>query len=296
MSASVLPVALQFLTEGIMLAVPLAAWRIMRYRWEDLGLRDFRARFKKDGVVGMALGFAACSAIFLLLLAAGNVVVEGVNSPFSLSLFAWVLVFVAVGIAEEVMNRGFIMSVLRRTNSRFLVIVVPSLIFGLIHLTNPNVTLLSVVNIVLLGIALSHVLQVGQCMDVHRVPYRLEPVPVGRVRHAGERLGCSRVPGERLPGWKLLNGGGFGIEGGVLTTVAAVSVMAFTLFYYRTSEYRFFGDHANAPQSPAAVGRTRRLPRFDRSADRFRMERDRFRYRQAPVTFLPSGMMGRMLD
>ena len=30
MSASVLPVALQFLTEGIMLAVPLAAWRI---RW-----------------------------------------------------------------------------------------------------------------------------------------------------------------------------------------------------------------------------------------------------------------------
>ena len=53
------------------------------------------------------------------------------------------------------MNRGFIMSVLRRTNSRFLVIVVPSLIFGLIHLTNPNVTLLSVVNIVLLGIALS---------------------------------------------------------------------------------------------------------------------------------------------
>ncbi|MFR3092513.1 MAG: hypothetical protein ACLTMP_12985 [Eggerthella lenta] len=83
MSASVLPVALQFLTEGIMLAVPLAAWRIMRYRWEDLGLRDFRARFKKDGVVGMALGFAACSAIFLLLLATARVV-EG-QLPFSLA-------------------------------------------------------------------------------------------------------------------------------------------------------------------------------------------------------------------
>ena len=52
MSASVLPVALQFLTEGIMLAVPLAAWRIMRYRWEDLGLRDFRARFKKTALSG----------------------------------------------------------------------------------------------------------------------------------------------------------------------------------------------------------------------------------------------------
>ena len=62
------------------------------------------------------------------------------------------------------------------------------------------------------------------------------------------------------PVGNLLNGGGFGIEGGVLTTVAAVSVMAFTLFYYRTSEYRFFGDHANAPQSPAAVGQDEEAP------------------------------------
>ena len=62
------------------------------------------------------------------------------------------------------------------------------------------------------------------------------------------------------PVGNLLNGGGFGIEGGVLTTVAAVSVMAFTLFYYRTSEYRFFGDHATAPQSPAAVGQDEEAP------------------------------------
>ena len=261
MSASVLPVALQFLTEGIMLAVPLAAWRIMRYRWEDLGLRDFRARFKKDGVVGMALGFAACSAIFLLLLAAGNVVVEGVNSPFSLSLFAWVLVFVAVGIAEEVMTRGFIMSVLRRTNSRFLVIVVPSLIFGLIHLTNPNVTLLSVVNIVLLGIALSLMYyksgNVWMCIGFH-IAWNLFQSVVYGMPVSGLDVPAFLV--SAYPVGNLLNGGGFGIEGGVLTTVAAVSVMAFTLFYYRTSEYRFFGDHANAPQSPAAVGQDEEAP------------------------------------
>ena len=237
MSASVLPVALQFLTEGIMLAVPLAAWRIMRYRWEDLGLRDFRARFKKDGVVGMALGFAACSAIFLLLLATGNVVVEGVNSPFSLSLFAWVLVFVAVGI------------------------VVPSLIFGLIHLTNPNVTLLSVVNIVLLGIALSLMYyksgNVWMCIGFH-IAWNLFQSVVYGMPVSGLDVPAFLV--SAYPVGNLLNGGGFGIEGGVLTTVAAVSVMAFTLFYYRTSEYRFFGDHANAPQSPAAVGQDEEAP------------------------------------
>ena len=216
MSASVLPVALQFLTEGIMLAVPLAT---------------------------------------------GNVVVEGVNSPFSLSLFAWVLVFVAVGIAEEVMNRGFIMSVLRRTNSRFLVIVVPSLIFGLIHLTNPNVTLLSVVNIVLLGIALSLMYyksgNVWMCIGFH-IAWNLFQSVVYGMPVSGLDVPAFLV--SAYPVGNLLNGGGFGIEGGVLTTVAAVSVMAFTLFYYRTSEYRFFGDHANAPQSPAAVGQDEEAP------------------------------------
>ena len=264
MSASVLPVALQFLTEGIMLAVPLAAWRIMRYRWEDLGLRDFRARFKKDGVVGMALGFAACSAIFLLLLAAGNVVVEGVNSPFSLSLFAWVLVFVAVGIAEEVMNRGFIMSVLRRTNSRFLVIVVPSLIFGLIHLTNPNVTLLSVVNIVLLGIALSLMYyksgNVWMCIGFH-IAWNLFQSVVYGMPVSG--LDVPRVPGDAYPVGNLLNGGGFGIEAcspplppcpswrSPFSITARPSIVSSATTRMRRRARR-------------RSGRTRRLPRFDR--------------------------------
>ena len=127
----------------------------MRYRWEDLGLRDFRARFKKDGVVGMVAGFRGVQRH---LPAAARHRQRGSRggqfAVFSLAFRLGARVRCG-GIAEEVMNRGFIMSVLRRTNSRFLVIVVPSLIFGLIHLTNPNVTLLSVVNIVLLGIALS---------------------------------------------------------------------------------------------------------------------------------------------
>ena len=119
--------AIQYLNEAVLLVVPLAAWRLMRYRWQDIGLRDFRTRLKKDGVAGLVLGSALCTAIFLLLLATGNMVVEGLNSPLSLPLLAWALLFVFVGVAEEVMYRGFIMSVLRRTNSKVLAIAVPSL-------------------------------------------------------------------------------------------------------------------------------------------------------------------------
>lgn len=242
---SVLPIANQILVDAIMLAVFLGAWRLMRYRWQDLGLRDARTRIGKDGVVGLALGFALCTAVFLVLLATGNVVVDGANVPPSPALFAWVLTFVLVGVAEEVMNRGFVMSVLRRTNSRFLVIVVPSLIFGLIHLSNPNVTFLSVVNIVLVGVAFSVMYyksgNLWMCMGYH-IAWNIFQSVVYGMPVSG--MSIATFMNSSYPTDNLLNGGAFGIEGGVLTTVTALLALGFALFYYRSSDYRFFGDPA----------------------------------------------------
>lgn len=240
---------LQFLNEAVLLIVPLAAWRLMRYRWRDVGLRDFRTRFKKDGVAGLVLGFALCTAIFLLLLVTGNVVVEGANSLFSLALLAWVLFFVLVGIAEEVMYRGFVMSVLRRTHSKVLVVVVPSLVFGAIHLTNSNVTLLSVVNIVLIGIAFSVMYyksgNLWMCIGYH-IAWNLFQSVVYGMPVSGMNIPAIMV--SSYPMDNLLNGGAFGIEGGVLAAISALLVLAFTLFYYRASRYRFFGDRPDADQ------------------------------------------------
>lgn len=240
---SVLPVVLQVMNDALMLAVPLGAWRLMRYRWSDLGLEGFRSRFGRDGVAGLVLGFAMCTAVFLVLLVTGNVVVEGVGSPLSPSLFAWAFVLVLVGIAEEVMNRGFVMSVLRRTNSRVLVIAVPSLIFGAVHLANPNVTLLSVANIVLIGIALSVMYyksgNLWMCIGYH-ISWNMFQSIVYGMPVSG--LSVPTIMTSSYPVDNLLNGGAFGIEGGVLATVSSLLVLAFALFYYRSSDYRFFGE------------------------------------------------------
>ena len=68
---------------------------------------------------------------------------------------AWIVALLLVGFAEELMNRGFIMSILHRTNKPWLIVLVPSLILGMMHLVRPGVTVLSVVNIVLVGIVFS---------------------------------------------------------------------------------------------------------------------------------------------
>lgn len=40
----------------------------------------------------------------------------------------------------------------------------------------------------------------------------------------------------------MLNGGDFGIEGGVLTTAAMLLCLLFVRYYYRDSEYDFISD------------------------------------------------------
>ena len=64
------------------------------------------------------------------------------------------------------------------------------------------------------------------------------------VAHSAFALGDPRVRGglSLIHICNLLNGGAFGIEGGVLATVAALLALAYALFRYRASRYRFFEE------------------------------------------------------
>lgn len=45
-----------------------------------------------------------------------------------------------------------------------------------------------------------------------------------------------------FPSANILNGGGFGIEGGILTTIVNILILMFAIFYYRSSTYEFLSD------------------------------------------------------
>lgn len=141
------------------------------------------------------------------------------------------------------MYRGFIMSVLRRTNSKVLAIAVPSLMFGALHLTNPNLTPLSVVNVMLIGVAFSVMYyksgNLWMCIGYH-IAWNLFQSVVYGMPASGVDVPSIVVGG--YPVGNLLNGGAFGIEGGVLATVAALLALAYALFRYRASRYRFFEE------------------------------------------------------
>lgn len=242
-----LPVILQILSDVLMIAVPLAMWRIMRYRYGELGLKALRGAPLRDGLLGLALGFFNCTLIFCVLLLTGNCAVTSAGLRISPMWLAWVFALVLVGVAEEVMNRGFIMSVLRRANRPWVIMLVPSLIFGMMHLANPGVTALSVVNIVLAGILFSYMYYKSGHLWMgigYHITWNIFQSTVYGMPCSG--LVFPSLVSCEYPAANLLNGGAFGIEGGLLTTLVQLLTLAAVHLYYRNSGYRFL---PSAPQA-----------------------------------------------
>lgn len=145
-----------------------------------------------------------------------------------------------IAFGEEIMNRAFLMSALRRVENIYFIALVPSIVFGLIHLSNSGITVLSIFNIILVGVEFSYMFiksgNIWMCIGYHFTWNTFQGIIYGMP------VSGLNVPGiitTSFPSNNILNGGEFGIEGGLLTTAINVLGFLFILFYYRKSKYDF---------------------------------------------------------
>jgi membrane protease YdiL (CAAX protease family) len=211
-----------------------------RGRLSDLGLAWTTGSLREFGM-GTGIAFLGAALILGGSLAVGIAQMEtvpGVEHPVSRFVFASVvLLFGAAG--EEILFRGYAFQLLIRRLGPFATILPVSILFGLGHADNPNAGALAIVNTVMWGVLLGYSYLRTKALWL----------PIGL--HFGWNLalplfGASvsgltiMVTGYGLH-WRagdLWSGGGYGPEGGLLTTVIVV-VLFFAihrLFPQRLSE------------------------------------------------------------
>jgi membrane protease YdiL (CAAX protease family) len=123
-----------------------------------------------DVIFGFALGALLFSVVFLIEKALGWVTIIEVfknekdvyrNIPFAVTLIVGLFACAAMILWEELLFRGYLMKNLsecfntKRLGAKGAVILAfisSSILFGFIHSTNPNITLIGVINLVILGI------------------------------------------------------------------------------------------------------------------------------------------------
>ena len=224
-----------------LLAALAMVWLAARY-WDHRSFAaygfHFRSRWWVDFGVGFALGALLMAGIFLVELAAGWLWVTGTwqtarpGESFFVALLVPIVTFVAVGIYEELLIRGYLLRNLAEglnfgqaapRRAVLLAWLGSAVFFGLLHATNPNASLVSTVNLMGAGIflGLGYVLSgelalpIGLHMAWNFFQGNVFGFPV-----SGATFSQATVFAVQQQGPDVWTGGAFGPEGGLLGVAA----------------------------------------------------------------------------
>lgn len=195
----------------------------------------------KDTFWGLGLGALSMLVIFIILLGTGAIRVgNGWKSPdFSSSNLVYLGIFIIVGFCEEFLFRGYLMKTLEdRGNSRWFIYILSSILFSVAHMGNMEINAIAVLNIFLVGILFAYMFRVTGSLWMpigFHITWNYTqgivfgfPVsgnPVDSIYHT-----------QMVVGQELLSGGGFGPEGGILTTILIGLCMMITWIYGKKTQ------------------------------------------------------------
>lgn len=226
-----------FIGEGIMLlSVFIVTFLMMRFLdrrpFSDLGF-SLKGR-GKDILYGFLVAVLIYAIGFGVCLLTGQIEVVGVHLHWSDLLLSG-LFFTMVAIVEETMMRGYVLGRLLRTRlNKFISLLISSLLFALLHLMNPNVAFLPMLNLVLGGLLLGasylYTPNLWFPVSLHFFWNWIQG-PVLGYEVSGNRF-CETLFSLRLPANNLINGGAFGFEGSLVCTVLATLFTLFIIWWF----------------------------------------------------------------
>lgn len=213
------------------LTIAIIARVVDRRSITDYGLQ-LESQWLRECAIGAGLGIVLQTGIFVIALAGGWITVTGyfvASGSAIVGIGALLLLYVAVGIVEEVFARGWLMTNLgeglRQFGQSIAVggaVGVSAVLFGLLHLGNPGANWFSTAVIAGAGVlfALGYVItgRLGFPIGLH-ITWNFTQGAVFGFPVSGIPPRATVIETERVGGETFV-GGGFGPEAGVLGLVA----------------------------------------------------------------------------
>lgn len=111
----------------------------------------------KKYLFGFLIGLIMMSFTVLILFSFGYITIEkNPIQPIGISSISSILIilsgWIIQGATEEIVTRGWLLNVLSSKYNIKVGLLISSTLFGLMHLTNPNVNYIAVINIILVGL------------------------------------------------------------------------------------------------------------------------------------------------
>ena len=203
--------------------VVLFMCKVQGKNWRSIGL------FKEKAVVsyfkGAGIAFLGIVAIISFLQFKGELTISAIPINRGVHLFGIILIiliaWIIQGAAEELFLRGFMFQAITVRYDVYKGIIIPAIVFALLHLGNNGINAISLINILLCGLALMLlVLKDGNlwgAFGFHTVWNLLQGNVFG-ISISGNMMDVSLFK-TVIQADTIWSGGAFGLEGSLLTTL-----------------------------------------------------------------------------
>ena len=195
--------------------------------------------YSNEAGIGLFTGIAILGIASLLLIALGYVSMN--VGAFAVEDFLLETVFlVFVAFVEELMFRGYLLNNLLQSTNKWIALVISAIVFAIFHISNPDISVLPVINIfvagLLLGLNYIYTKNLWFGILLH-FAWNYFQGPVFGYEVSGFKM--STVIQQTVSGPDLWTGGEFGFEGSLLCTVLQIITI---LFFYLMFKKRYEGQ------------------------------------------------------
>ncbi|EEL28853.1 type II CAAX endopeptidase family protein [Bacillus cereus] len=207
--------------------------------WKEKWMR----KYLKGALIGFV--FISTPVILLLLMGSVKLQVQHITSTVIVGIVGSLVAFFIQGATEEIIVRGWLFPVLSVRSRIWVGIVVTSFLFGFLHLLNPGITILSISNIILVGVfAAFYVLKDSSLWGIcawHSI-WNWAQYNVYGFAVSGMTIYSTPLFKPATNGPEFLHGGSFGIEGSIITTImlTIASIVLWRKLWGRKAKQRNF--------------------------------------------------------
>ena len=190
---------------------------ISKEKFISIGL-DF-INYKNDFYQGLAVGTGLISIGFFTLIILNLTSIDLTYFSIYDQIFYFFL-FIVVSLNEEIAIRGYILHNLSQSFNKYIALIISSFVFMGMHLGNPNIDMLPLMNLFLAGIFLGvyriHKNNLWFPIGAHLMWNYLQG-PIYGFEVSGNKI--NSLFEQKLQGHEVLTGGNFGYEGSIILTV-----------------------------------------------------------------------------
>ena len=192
----------------------------------------------KQYLIGYGIGIIIFSSAFFIAAITGSIEINGFNSNIAYGMIILFFIgFLIQGMSEEVLLRGYFMVSLSNRAPMVAAVLINSVAFAMLHLANNGITLLAFINLSLFGIFASlYVLKTGNLWGACAIhsAWNFFQGNIYGISVSGlntDKAALLNITNDTSLNY--INGGSFGMEGGLAVSIVLIIGIIGLLVYKR---------------------------------------------------------------